>query len=83
MVLRILVFANIVAMLSIGEDFDAVFHEQSDLGFFEGDIELTESQRRIINSGWRCNSNIECRMKNPNTPNCDYYGICRRGLSYM
>ena len=51
MILRILVFANIVAMLSIGEDFDAVFNEQSDLGFFEGDIELTEAQRRIINSG--------------------------------
>ena len=51
MILRILVFANIVAMLSIGEDFDAVFHEQSDLGFFEGDIELTEAQKRIINSG--------------------------------
>ena len=83
MVLRILVFANIVAMLSVGDDFDDVLNEQSDLGFFEGDIELTEAQRRIINSGWRCNSNNECRMKNPNTPNCDYYGICRRGLSYM
>ena len=83
MILRILVFANIVAMLSVGDDFDDVLNEQSDLGFFEGDIELTEAQRRIINSGWRCNSNIECRMKNPNTPNCDYYGICRRGLSYM
>ena len=78
MILRFLVFA-IVAKLSTGEDFDAVLSEQSDMGFFE----LTEAQRRIINSGWRCNSNIECRMKNPNTPNCDYYGICRRGLSYM
>ena len=82
MILRILVFANIVAMLSIGEDFDSVFNEQSDLGFFEGDIELTEAQRRIINSGWRCNSNNECRMKNPNKPICGH-GICRRGLSYM
>ena len=83
MIRKILVFANIVAMLSIGDNFDDVLNEQSDLGFFEGDIELTEAQRRIINSGWRCNSNNECRMKNPNTPNCDYYGICRRGLSYM
>ena len=51
MILRILVFANIVAMLSIGDDFDDVLNEQSDLGFFEGDIELTEAQKRIINSG--------------------------------
>ena len=84
MILRFLVFANIVAKLSTGEDFDAVLSEQSDMGFFEqGDIELTEAQRRIINNGWRCRSNYECRMKNPNKPNCDYYGICRRGLSYM
>ena len=51
MELRILVFANIVSMLSIGDDFDDVLNEQSDLGFFEGDIELTEAQKRIINSG--------------------------------
>ena len=51
MIIRILVFANIVSMLSIGDDFDDVLNEQSDLGFFEGDIDLTEAQRRIINSG--------------------------------
>ena len=51
MIIRILVFANIVSMLSIGDDFDDVLNEQSDLGFFEGDIELTEAQKRIINSG--------------------------------
>ena len=79
MILRFLVFANVVAKLSTGEDFNAVLSQQSDMGFFEGDI---EAQRRIINSGWRCNSNYECRMKNPNKPICGH-GICRRGLSYM
>ena len=46
---RFLVFANIVAKLSNGQYFDAVLNEQHDL--FEGDIQLTEAQRRIINSG--------------------------------
>ena len=83
MILRFLVFANIVAKLSTGEDFGAVLSEQSDMGFFEqGDIELTEAQRRIINSGWRCNSNIECRMKNPNKPFCRSCGKCQGGLLY-
>ena len=46
---RFLVFANIVAMLSNGQYFDADLNEQHDL--FEGDIQLTEAQRRILNSG--------------------------------
>ena len=46
---RFLVFANIVAKLSNGQYFDADLNEQHDL--FEGDIQLTEAQRRIINSG--------------------------------
>ena len=46
---RFLVFANIVAKLSNGQYFDADLNEQHDL--FEGDIQLTEAQRRILNSG--------------------------------
>ena len=48
---RFLVFANIVAMLSNGQYFNAVLNEQHDFGLFQGDIILTEAQRRIIMSG--------------------------------
>ena len=48
---RFLVYANIVVMLSNGEYFDAALNEQHDLGLFEGDIMLTEAQRRFIMSG--------------------------------
>ena len=48
---RFLVFANIVAMLSNGQYFDGVLNERHDLGLFQGDIILTEAQRRIIMSG--------------------------------
>ena len=48
---RSLVFANIVAMLSNGQYFDGVLNERHDLGLFQGDIMLTEAQKRMIMSG--------------------------------
>ena len=38
-------------MLSNGEYFNPELNEQKDLDLFEGDIVLSEAQRRIINSG--------------------------------
>ena len=49
--LRFLVCANTVSMLSNGEYFDAEMNEKNDLELFEGDIYLTEDQRRMIMSG--------------------------------
>ena len=46
-VLRFIACAHTVAMLSNGEYFNAELNE----GLFEGDIMLTEAQRRIIMSG--------------------------------
>ena len=50
-VLRFIACAHTVAMLSNGEYFNPELNEQKDLDLFEGDIVLSEAQRRIINSG--------------------------------
>ena len=51
LILRFNVCVSAVVMLSNGEYFDADLNEQNDLGLFEGDIVLTEAQRRFIYSG--------------------------------
>ena len=51
LILRFNVCVSAVVMLSNGEYFDADLNEQSDLGLFEGDIVLTEAQRRMIQNG--------------------------------
>ena len=48
---RFLAYANIVAMFSNGESLNADSNVQNDLELFEGDILLTEAQRKIIKSG--------------------------------
>ena len=36
--------------------------------------------RDILNLGWICRSDYDCRMKNPTKPICGLDGMCRRGL---